>query len=125
MNAQKVQPVFSDEAIVLTKAIVRASDKLAISQKLLASIIGLSGSTISRMRRGSYVLERDKGKAFELAQLLIQLYESLDAMVLGDERAAKAWLRTENLTLHSRPIDLIQRAQGLIEVVSYLRTRRS
>jgi Protein of unknown function (DUF2384) len=53
------------------------------------------------------------------------LYEALDAMVLSDERAASAWLMADNSTLQSRPIDLIQRAKGLADVLGYLRARRS
>jgi transcriptional regulator with XRE-family HTH domain len=125
MPKRKATRAFSDEGATLTKATIRASDKLGISQKVLASVIGLSESTISRMRRGSFALERDKGKGFELAQLLLQLYDSLDPMVHGDAMAAKAWLVAENSALRGRPVDLIQRAQGLADVVNYLRARLS
>ena len=43
----------------------------------------------------------------------------------GDEGAAKASLRAKNSFLQGRPINLIQRAQGLAEVVRYLQTRLS
>ena len=113
------------EAIVLTKALVRASDRLGISQKVLASIIGLSEASVSRMQNGSFILPPRPSKAFELAQLLLQLYELLDRLVAGDQNAAKAWLGAENLALRGRPIELIQRVRGLVEVIGYLRASSS
>jgi hypothetical protein len=46
-------------------------------------------------------------------------------IVGGDEVAARAWLTAENSTLQGRPIELIQRAHGLANVVSYLEARRA
>ncbi len=77
------------------------------------------------MRNGSFALDRNSGKSFELAALFIRLYRSLDAIVGGDEAVAKAWLKNENTALHSRPIDLIQKVQGLLDVIQYLDARRA
>src|SRR5215469_10102948 len=88
----KVDP--APAGAVLTKAVVRAADRLGLSQKALGQVLGLSESVISRMRSGSYVLER--GKAFELAVLFVRLYRSLDAIVSGDEKSAREWMRHEN-----------------------------
>jgi hypothetical protein len=115
----------SNEGAVLTKATIRAADKLEVSQKVLASIIGVSESVVSRMRSGSFALERASGKPFELAALFIRLYRSLDAIVGGDEAVARAWLKNENTVLQSRPIDLVQKVQGLIDVIQYLDARRA
>jgi hypothetical protein len=115
----------SNESAVLTKATIRAADKLEVSQKTLASIIGVSEAVVSRMRNGSFALERSSGKSFELAALFIRLYRSLDAIVGGDEAVARAWLRNENTVLRHRPIDLIQKVQGLIDVIQYLDARRA
>lgn len=113
------------EGAVLTKATIRAADKLDVSQKALASIIGVSEAVVSRMRKGSFELERETGKPFELAVLFIRLYRSLDAIVGGDEAVARAWLRNPNTALRSRPIDLIQKVQGLLDVIHYLDARRA
>jgi transcriptional regulator with XRE-family HTH domain len=112
-----------DEAIALTKATICAAESLGLSQKILASVIGLSEPTVSRIKGGAFVLERGKGKAFELAQLLVLLYELLDRVVAGDELATRAWLIADNSALGGRPIDLIQSAQGLATVVGYLHAR--
>lgn len=125
--AAKPKPVqaLSDEGAVLTKATIRAADKLAVSQKALASIIGVSEAVVSRMRKGSFALARDSGKPFELAVLFIRLYRSLDAIVGGDEAVARAWLKNPNTVLRNRPIDLIQKVQGLLDVIHYLDARRA
>lgn len=77
------------------------------------------------MRKGEFVLERGNGKAFELAQLLVQVWDLLDRLVAGDELAARAWLVADNSVLGGRPIDLIQTVRGLAEVIGYLRVRSS
>jgi|SRR5579872_305490 len=111
------------DAAVPTKATIRVADNLGISQKVLASVVGLSEPTVSRMRRGAYVLKPDSGKAFELALLLVQLGTLIERLVFQDRDSAKAWMVAENTALHGQPIHLIQNAQGLVRVVSYLRYR--
>jgi transcriptional regulator with XRE-family HTH domain len=113
----------SDDGVVLTKATIRAADRLGLSQKTLGNVLGLSESVVSRMRSGEYVLER--GKAFELAALFIRLYRSLDAIVSGDENTAREWMKNQNLALQEPPINLIQKVYGLVHVIQYLDTRRA
>jgi Protein of unknown function (DUF2384) len=120
-----VKRVISEEEIALTKATLCVCDRLQISQRVLALVIGLSEPSVSRMGDGSFVLERGRGKAFELAQLLLQVYAALDLTLHGDDEAARAWLSAENTALGARPIDLIQSARGLVDVVGYLRGRSS
>jgi hypothetical protein len=112
-----------NEGRALTKATVRAADRLGVSQRVLANVLGLSESVISRMRNGEYVLER--GKPFELAVLFVRLYRSLDAIVSGDEKTAREWLKNENSALRAPPVDHIQKVQGLLYVIQYLDTRRA
>jgi hypothetical protein len=125
MGTRESKRDIDNEAIVLTKATIRVADRLEIPQKVLALVVGLSESTVSRMQRGSFVFDRDKGKTFEFALLLLQLYELLDRMACSDLASMRAWMTAENSALEGRPIDLIQRAQGLVQAVSYLRTRLS
>ena len=125
MGKRKAARCLHDEAIALTKATIRIADELGISQKTLASIIGLSEPTISRMRKGTFQIERGSGKAFELAQLLLQLFDLLGRLVSGDVTAAKAWLSADNTALGGRPIDLILSSLGLVRVVEYLRASSS
>ena len=113
----------TEEERVLAKSAIRAADKLGLSQKQLALIFGVSESTVSRIRKGSLALERRDGKSFELAVLFVRLYVLLDAIVSGDEAAAKAWLRNSNDALRARPIDLVKSVRGLVGVVQYLEQR--
>ena len=55
------------ENAVLTKAMLRAADLLDVTARLLASILGVSEATVSRMREQEFLLERGT-KPFELAR---------------------------------------------------------
>jgi len=114
----------ADEATLLTKAVLRAADRLAIKNAVLARILGLSGPTISRMRNGKYRLDRGQ-KPFELAVLLIRLYRSLDGIVGGDDSVAADWLTSQNTVLDGAPLELIQSVSGLANVIHYLDARRA
>ncbi len=109
---------------VLSKAALNASQRLDISSAVLARVLGLSAPTITRMRQGSFVLERND-KAFELAALFVRLYRSLDAIVGGDDRVAAQWLRSQNAALQDKPVNLIQKVTGLLDVLQYLDARRA
>jgi len=113
----------SRQDLVLTKATIRAAERLGISQKTLGNIVGLSEPVVSRMKNGEYTIAR--GKPFELAALFVRLYRSLDAIVGGDEAAARKWMKSRNLALNGAPIELIQKVYGLTHVVQYLDSRRA
>lgn len=117
------QPALARGA-VLTKATMRACVRLGLSGKLLSDVLGLSEAQVSRMRNGEADLSENT-KAFELAALLVRVFRSLDAIVGGDEAAAKAWITSENTALGARPIDRMVSIQGLADVVTYLDARRA
>ena len=119
---QRAQPTPS-EAAVLTTALRRAADRLAIPNSVLARSIGLSESTVSRLRRGDYVLQPGH-KSFELAVLVVRLYRSLDAIV-AEDATATAWLKSFNTALGGEPIRLLQSVSGLVNVIAYLDSRRA
>ena len=116
--------VLSAQGTVLTKAVLRAADKLAVKQAALAAILGVSEATLSRMKKGDYVLQTDS-KAFELGVLFVRLFRSLDAMVGGDEAVARAWLANPNLALDAKPAEKIRTVPGLMDVIAYLDARKS
>ena len=119
---KRTQPA-SSEAAVVTTALRRAADRLAIPNSVLAKAIGLSESTVSRLRRGAYVLQPGH-KSFELAILVVRLYRSLDSIV-AEDATATAWLRSSNSVLGSEPIQLLQSVSGLVNVIAYLDSRRA
>lgn len=110
----------SRERVVVTKAVRRAADKLGLTHAQLAEVLGVSPSTISRLE--SSPLSRPK--AVELALLLIRVYRSLIGVV-GSDQAAARWLATENSYLEGRPVDLLQRVEGLTRTLSYLDAMRA
>lgn len=112
------------EAAVLTKAVLRAAEQLEITNRVLATVIGVSEATVSRMRSGEYELQRGQ-KAFELAVLFVRLFRSLDAIVGGDKTVARAWLGNANRALDNQPLQLIQTIPGLMNVIGYLDARRA
>lgn len=112
------------EAGVVTKAITRAADRLRLTNKVLCRIVGLSEPTISRMRRGEFVIDPNH-KSFELALLFVRLYRSLDAVVGGDDSVAADWMTNVNTVLNGRPLELVQTVSGLTNVIAYLDSRRA
>ncbi len=109
---------------VLTKAVIRASEKLGVSARALALVLGVSETTASRMQGGEYRLKTGR-KEFELAVLFVRLFRSLDAIVGGDEAAARAWLANPNVALGDRPAEKIRTIAGLADVIAYLDARRA
>ena len=113
-----------DTSQVITKATIRAAERLRIKNNILAKIVGVSEPTISRVKKGDYSFEPGQ-KAFELAVLFIRFYRSLDAIVGGDDSVAAAWLKNENKAFDATPIELIQTVAGLTNVIAYLDSRRA
>ena len=113
----------ADGALV-TKASLRAAERLGLSNKELARILGLSESTVSRMSAGTYALTPEQ-KPYELALLFVRLYRSLDSIVGGDQAVAKAWLRASNSALGDAPLARIMTISGLTETIAYLDARRA
>jgi hypothetical protein len=124
MQVLERREVRSAQGPALSKAALRAAGKLEVSQAALASILGLSEATVSRMKKGDYVLEPDT-KPFELAVLFVRLFRSLDAIVGGDEASARAWLASYNLALSARPAEKIRTVVGLKDVIDYLDARKA
>ena len=118
------QPSQQDRSAVLTKAVLRAAEELGVSAKALSAIIGVSEATLSRMKKGSFVLEADS-KPFELAVLFVRLFRSLDAIVGGDADVARAWLKNRNEVFVGQPVEKIRTITGLIDVIAYLDARRA
>ncbi len=109
---------------VLTKAALRAADRLGLSGRQLAEMVGVSEATVSRWKRGESLLEPGT-KPFELAALLVRTFRSLDAITGGDEAVARRWLAAPNTALAARPVERMAQVQGLVDVATYLDARRA
>lgn len=113
-----------ERARIMSQAVVRAAEKLALSGKDLAAILGVSEPSVSRMRKDEFWLE-ENSKAFELGALFVRLFRSLDAVTGGDGTVARAWLRNGNRALGARPLDRIKTISGLSHALAYLDSRRA
>jgi hypothetical protein len=112
-------------SLVIAKAFIRSGEKLEIGSRVLGNVIGLSESSVSRMRAGDCKLMAQGTKPRELATLFLRLYRSLDAIFGGDDSVSAQWLRNQNTAIGDTPINAIQTVQGLLRVIDYLDARRA
>ena len=116
----KVAPATGDaKARALNLALARIAGHWRFTNDQLGAVLGLSPATASRLKAGAFHVEPDS-KPFELGQYLLRLFRGLDALMGSDDEAAISWLRTPNLDLAGRPLDLIRTIRGLNEVTDYV-----
>lgn len=108
-----------DPGMVLAKATVRASQFLGMNGAILASTLGLSAPTVSRILHENKAIA-PASKEGELAMLLIRVYRSLDALVGTDHAKRQLWMTGFNKGLGGVPLQLIQRVEGLVATLNYL-----
>ena len=111
-----------EAAVVLTKALLRAADRLALRQRDLAAILGSSEASVSRLNQERRL--EPASKEGELALLFLRAYRSLDALVGGDTAAAREWLHADNTHVGGIPAERIRTVEGLVDVVRYLDAMR-
>lgn len=109
---------------VLGKAVLRAAAVLGIEPARLAQVLGVSTSSITRLSSGTYSLKSTK-KSWELAVLMVRLYQGLESIMAGDEIAMRSWMWNPNIALHATPAEHIATVQGLVSVVEYVESSRS
>jgi uncharacterized protein (DUF2384 family) len=119
MRVEAAGQIHASEGVVLSEAVARIASFWKLTNAEIGRVLGISGPTASRLRSGSYRLERGL-KPFELAQFLVRLFRGLDATMGSDDAAAARWLRTANEDLGGRPVDLIQTVRGLTDVADYV-----
>jgi len=120
-----VDPEHTDQRQrVLTSAVIKAAEIMELRQALVAQTLGVSESTVSRMKAGRYLI-KEESKEWELAALLVRLFRSLDAIVAGDERSLHSWLQGYNSALKGAPITLITSITGLTKTVDYVDAYRA
>jgi hypothetical protein len=106
----------------LTKALLAAARLLGLRNRDLATVIGTSEASVSRLASGRVI--EPHTKEGELALIFLRLFRSLDALVGGDEHKARAWLHAENTHLGGVPVERIRQVEGLVDVVQYLDSMR-
>lgn len=123
MSATELASNSKDAGIVVGKAMLRAAERLQLSQKELGAIVGLSSATISRLGSGNFELDSES-KSFELALLFLRIYRSLDALVGGDDEKARAWFHAKNDHVGGIPKERVTKVEGLTDVARYLDAMR-
>lgn len=118
MSAVKPIEAVRQEA-VLTKATVNAAELLGLQNTDLAQVIGVSGATVSRYKRGDSEIS-PSSKHGELALLLIRVFRSLDPLVGADAEMRKKWMHSKNKALGGVPAELIVKPDGLARTLAYL-----
>jgi hypothetical protein len=118
MPRSRAHPAPADPGSVLTRALCRAAESLGLTQRELATVLGVSEASISRLGRGRWL--DPASKEGELALLLLRLYRSLDSLIGGDEAKARAWIHATNSHLGGVPAVQIRTVSGLVDVVGYL-----
>ena len=111
-----------DPAAVVAKAALAAAERLGLTSRHLATVIGVSEASVSRMQHGRGV--DPASKEGELALMFVRLFRSLDALVGGDDAKARAWLQAMNDHVNGVPAMRIQTVEGLVDVVQYLDAMR-
>lgn len=114
----------SQSQSVVSKAMLRAAEKLSVSNVELSQIVDISTPRLSKISHMEAEINSSK-KEFELALFFIRIYRSLDAIVGGDDKIAAKWLRNHNTALKAVPIERMKKIDGLIDVLSYLDSRRA
>lgn len=108
---------------VITKAFIRATDRLDLKTKEITQLIGISPSNWSRVINHNRHIHLQTKEA-EFTLLFLRIYRSLDALYGGNLERMKEWLRVENSHLQGVPIELIQSIEGLARVTTYLDAMR-
>lgn len=108
---------------VLTKAVGRAADRLAVSRRELAAALGVSEASLSRLAHGKRRIDPES-KEGELALLFVRVFRSLDALLGGDDERSRRWLRAYNHHLGAVPAELLGSVAGLVRVADYLDAMR-
>lgn len=111
-----------DPGHTLCKALFKAKEYLGLKQSDLALVIGLDRSSITRIKQKGAL--SPETKAGELAMYVIRIFRSLYALMGDNEKAIQHWMATFNKHLNGRPDELIQHAQGLVQVMGYLDAMR-
>ena len=107
------------EAEVLTKALVRAGQKLGLRCRELATLLRVSGTTIGRFARAERCL-KPGSKQWGIALMLVGVYQALRLHMDDDHDQIRLWMCSYNRALNSVPRDAILTVEGLTRTLNYL-----
>jgi uncharacterized protein (DUF2384 family) len=120
----KAAPEAERASAVLSDAVANVARFWKIPNERLGQILGVSDSSVSRLRSGGYLLD-PKSKAFELGQYLVRLFRSLDALTAAQDRSSIAWLNAPHPELEGVPLDMLTSITGLMRVCDFVDNARA
>lgn len=106
-------------AAVLTKATLRAAERLGVDDASLACIIGVNAATILGYRHGDRAIALSSPEGRQ-AVLLTRIFRALDALVGAHGAQCLAWMTSDNTALGDVPLQVIQQPGGLAATLAYL-----
>ncbi|HEY9101469.1 MbcA/ParS/Xre antitoxin family protein [Chitinimonas sp.] len=107
------------KAEVVTKALVEAARQLEVKQTELATILGVSESSVSRYKAGTLTIDA-RHHVTDTAATFILIYRSLASILGSNLDHMKAWLKSHNDDLGDVPLTMMLRQAGLHQVRAYL-----
>lgn len=119
IGSQKKQVRSKDKAAIVSKAVCKAADLWDIDNKSLSEILGISPSSVSRLRHDLFHISENT-KEWELAMMFLRVYRGLDAYMGGQLENEKLWLNSRNTALNGVPIEMMQNIVGLANTVQYV-----
>lgn len=122
-NHHTQQKSAPDKSMVLAKALRNSIDFWDMKQQELGRILGKKQATISNILNGKQPL-LPESKEGELALLFLRAFRSLDTLMGTHRRNQINWLTHHHKTLNGKPLELMIKPEGLVQVVNYLDAMR-
>lgn len=117
MQASSTQTI--EPTMVLGKALQRAAHGLGLDGQKISRTVGFSEIDVSLILRGERGIV-PVSKQGQLSLMLIRVFQSLDALVGGDDAKRRDWMTSRNSALNSVPASLIESVEGLARTLAYL-----
>jgi putative toxin-antitoxin system antitoxin component (TIGR02293 family) len=115
-------PATHDQARAVTKAMLRAADFWRVSQAELSAIVGISASTLSRIKNADAPSLEPGGKTLQLATLFVRVWHAVNTFFASNDEIARRWLREPNAALPGTaiPMQLMQTPEGLAYLCDFM-----
>ena len=110
---------------VLTKAVIRAAERLGVAGKDLAPVLGVSATTVSRMKKDEFTSTGGHQGIRTRHPLRSALSLARRHRRRRGYRCAPMALGNPNTVLYGRPAEKIKTIVGLLDVVAYLDLRKA
>src|SRR5690606_1946797 len=105
-----------EDAALASNATLRAATHLGLPDPGLATVLGLSASSVAQARKSQTPLIQDR-LTLERAIPLLRLVRALG----DDPKAAETRMRSHNSALAARPIEILQTADGAQRLLDHVR----